>query len=79
MMDDLLRETFARHEADAPRPEELRAGIDRLATRRRRERPGAATASVVRGVVATSSFGSTGGYPRASTPTDMLALSTFMT
>ncbi len=60
MMDDLLRETFARHEADAPRPEELRAGIDRLATRRRRRRTalltGGTAAAVALVLVAVSAF-----------------------
>jgi LCP family protein required for cell wall assembly len=60
MIDDLLRETFARHEADAPRTEDLRRGIERLTARRRRRRTavltGGTAAAVILVLVAVSLF-----------------------
>jgi len=49
MIEELLRESFARHEAQAPATETLRRGIDALATRRRHRR----TAVLTGGVAAT--------------------------
>jgi LCP family protein required for cell wall assembly len=60
MIDDMLRETFARHEAEAPRTDDLRRGIDRLTVRRRRRRTavltGGTAATVVLVLVAVSVF-----------------------
>jgi LCP family protein required for cell wall assembly len=60
MMDNLLRETFARHEAEAPGTDELRGGIERLTVRRRRRRTailtGGTAAAVALVLIAVSLF-----------------------
>jgi LCP family protein required for cell wall assembly len=47
MIEELMRETFARHETLAPVPEEVRRRIDTVATRRRRVRRGTVGCAVV--------------------------------
>ena len=47
MIEELMRETFARHEDLAPVPEQVRRRIDTVATKRRRVRRGAVGCTVV--------------------------------
>jgi LCP family protein required for cell wall assembly len=47
MIEELMRETFARHEELAPVPEQVRRRIDTVATKRRRLRRGAVGCTVV--------------------------------
>ena len=52
MIEELLRESFARHEPQAPAVTDLRTGIERLVTRRRRARRALLFGSVAAAVAA---------------------------